>query len=298
MLKPTEKNAYDHSAIRILGVIFGLMQIEKRSIIVQESIVLESVTLGRSVSVDVYLPHSVSSLPEDVPLLLINDGQDLKKMGLPDLLEELYGRHLLAPVVCAGIHAGPDRKMEYGTAAIPDFLGRGARAADYTQFVLQQVVPAVQGYCKLSRFRQKAFLGWSLGALSAMDIVWRHPQEFSCAGLFSGSFWWRTKDKSDPAYNECTDRIMQRQVTEGSYHPGLRFFFECGTEDEAEDRNHNGVIDSIDDTRDLIAALAAKGYDPAKDIRYIEIAGGRHEVDTWAKVLPEFLLWAYNKKPR
>jgi len=301
MLKPTEKNAYDHSAIRILGVIFGLMQIEKRSIIVQESIVLESVTLGRSVNVDVYLPYSVSSLPEDVPLLLINDGQDLEKMGLAGVLEELYGRQLLAPVVCAGIHAGPERKMEYGTAAVPDFLGRGARAADYTQFVLQRVVPAVRDHCMLSRFGEKAFLGWSLGALSAMDIVWRHPQEFSRAGLFSGSFWWRTKDKADPGYDERTDRIMQRQVAEGSYHPGLRFFFECGTEDEAEDRNHNGVIDSIDDTYDLMAALVARGYDPVKDIRYVEIAGGRHEVGTWAKVLPEFLLWAFgtsNKKPR
>ncbi|MBN9385414.1 MAG: esterase [Chitinophagaceae bacterium] len=274
------------------------MQIEKRSIIVQESIELESAALGRNVSVDVYLPHSATFLAEDISLLLINDGQDLEKMGLTGILEELYSRHLLSPVVCAGIHAGPERKMEYGTAGTPDFLGRGALAADYAQFVLQQVIPAVQDHCKFSRFNEKAFLGWSLGALSAMDIVWRHPQEFSRAGLFSGSFWWRTKDKTDPEYNDRTDRIMQRQVAEGSYHPGLKFFFECGTEDETEDRNHNGIIDSIDDTYDLIRELVSKGYDPEKDIRYVEIAGGRHETATWAKVLPEFLLWAYNKKPR
>jgi len=273
------------------------MQIEKRSTILQESIELKSVTLGRSVRVDLYLPRSVPSLPEDIPLLLINDGQDLGKMGLADVLEDLYSRDLLTPVVCAGIHAGPERKMEYGTAGIPDFLGRGARAADYMQFVLQEVIPAVQDRCQLSGFSKKAFLGWSLGALSAMDIVWGHPQEFSLAGLFSGSFWWRTKDKTDPDYNDQTDRIMQRLVTAGSYHPGMKFFFECGTEDETEDRNGNGIIDSIDDTRDLMAALVARGYDPERDIRYVEIAGGRHEVATWAKVLPEFLLWAYNKKP-
>jgi enterochelin esterase-like enzyme len=128
-----------------------------------------------------------------------------------------------------------------------------------------------------------------------MDIVWRHPEEFSVAGLFSGSFWWRTKDKSDPDYNEHIHRIMERQVAEGTYHPGLKFFFECGTEDEEEDRNQNGIIDSIDDTRDLITALVNRGYDPVKEIRYLEIPGGRHEVDTWAKVLPEFLIWAYGK---
>lgn len=298
MLKSIEKNAYDHSAIRKLRVIFGDMQIEKRSTLVQQRIELESVTLQRNVTIDLYLPGSVSSLPEDIPLLLINDGQDLEKMRLVPVLDDLYSRGLIAPVVCAGIHAGPDRKMEYGTAAHPDFQGRGARAADYTQFVLQEAIPAVQEYCHLSRFKDNAFLGWSLGALSAMDIVWGHPQEFSRAGLFSGSFWWRTRDKTDPDYNENVHRIMQRQVAEGNYYPGLKFFFECGTEDEAEDRNGNGIIDSIDDTRDLITALINKGYDPVKDIHYLEIPGGRHEVATWAKVLPQFLSWAYNKKTR
>jgi len=41
--------------------------------------------------------------------------------------------------------------------------------------------------------------------------------------------------------------------------PGLKFFFECGTADETEDRNGNGIIDSIDDTKDLISALINKG---------------------------------------
>lgn len=273
------------------------MQIDKSRTILKRRIELPSVTLQRNVTVDLYLPGNVAALPEDIPFVLINDGQDLEKMGLAEALDDLYGRALIAPVVCVGIHAGPERKMEYGTACTADFLGRGALAAAYTQFVLRQVIPAVQDYCKISRIKEKAFLGWSLGALSAMDIVWSHPEEFSAAGLFSGSFWWRTMDKSDPGYNEHVHRIMERQVAEGSYHPGLRFFFECGTEDEEEDRNQNGIIDSIDDTRDLIAALADKGYDPVKDIHYVEIPGGRHDVATWAKVLPEFLLW-YNKKPR
>jgi enterochelin esterase-like enzyme len=280
-----------------LGVIFGTMQMEKRNVVFRQRIELLSVPLERTVRVDLYLPDISVSLGEDVPLLLINDGQDLEKMGFVEILDDLYGRGLLAPVVCAGIHAGTERKMEYGTAGVPDYMGRGARAAAYTQLIFQQVIPAVEDYCQLSHFKEKAFLGWSLGALSAMDIVWHYPQEFSRAGLFSGSFWWRTKDKADAGYDEGIDRIMQRQIREGRYYPGLKFFFECGTEDEAEDRNGNGIIDSIDDTRDLISELVGKGYDPEKDIRYVEVAGGRHEVMTWAGVLPEFLLWL-NKKAR
>ena len=38
------------------------------------------------------------------------------------------------------------------------------------------------------------------------------------------------------------------------YFPGLKFFFQCGNMDETMDRNKNGIIDSIDDTLDLIQA--------------------------------------------
>jgi hypothetical protein len=55
------------------------------------------------------------------------------------------------------------------------------------------------------------------------------------------------------------------------------------------------VIDSIDDTQDLIAELLRKGYEKGRDIRYLEIAGGRHEVGTWAAAMPEFLSWGWGK---
>ena len=73
--------------------------------------------------------------------------------------------------------------------------------------------------------------------------------------------------------------------------PGMKFFFECGTVDETEDRNENGIIDSIDDTKDLISALTDKGYDPQLDIFYHEIEGGKHDIATWALAFPVFLKW-------
>jgi len=45
----------------------------------------------------------------------------------------------------------------------------------------------------------------------------------------------------------------------------------------------------------MIRELAAKGYDPLKDIRYLEIAGGHHDVGTWKQAMPEFLLWGWGK---
>jgi enterochelin esterase-like enzyme len=270
------------------------MSIEKSTNIRLESMQLRSVQLDRIVDVDFYLPADIRDT-RTISLLLINDGQDLGRLGLAGMLDDLYNRGLLSPLLCAGIHAGEERKMEYGTAGLPDYQGWGAKAGAYTRFIFDELVPAIRRKYRAPDFREKAFAGFSLGALSAMDIVWSHPQEFAKAGLFSGSFWWRTKDKNDPSYNETEDRIIQKQVRKGGYYPWLKFFFECGTEDETEDRNGNGIIDSIDDTQDLIRELVAKGYDAAGDIRYIEIAGGRHDVATWARAMPEFLLWGFPK---
>lgn len=267
---------------------------EKSANIRWESMQLRSLPLGRTVTADLYLPANIRDM-RTVSLLLINDGQDLGRLGLAGILDDLYNRDLLSPLLCVGIHAGEDRKMEYGTAGISDYQGWGAKADAYTRFIFDELVPAIRRKYRAPDFREKAFAGFSLGALSAMDIVWSHPQEFARAGLFSGSFWWRIKDKNDPAYDETEDRIMQRQVRRGGYYPWLKFFFECGTEDEAEDRNGNGIIDSIDDVQDLIRELGAKGYDPVRDIRYLEIAGGHHDVATWARAMPEFLLWGFGK---
>ncbi|MBC7627862.1 alpha/beta hydrolase-fold protein, partial [Ferruginibacter sp.] len=114
-------------------------------------------------------------------------------------------------------------------------------------------------------------------------------------GVFSGSLWWRDKDQEDEGFDEDTDRIMQRQVREGSYNPWLKFFFEVGTQDETADRNNNGVIDSIDDALNLIKELKKKGYS-ADNIKYLEMKDGRHDVPTWAKAFPAFLEWGWGKK--
>ena len=87
---------------------------------------------------------------------------------------------------------------------------------------------------------------------------------------------------------------MHLQVRRGDYYPWLQFFIECGTDDEKEDRNNNGVIDSIDDALDLIIELKAKGYTD-QHIHYMELEGGTHDVESWAKAWPEFLKWGWAK---
>jgi hypothetical protein len=73
----------------------------------------------------------------------------------------------------------------------------------------------------------------------------------------------------------------------------LRIWLEAATRDETSDRDNNGVIDAIQDTRELIDALVTVGYREGKDVVYVEFEGGRHNYETWARIFPEFLRWAF-----
>ena len=177
--------------------------------IVVEQKQIASVCLNRTVTVDFYLPENTD--PANLSLLLINDGQNLGEMKFTELLSGLLATHQTTPVLCAGIHAGKDRKNEYGTAGVLDYEGRGSKAAAYQQFILTELLPMLHIEYRIGRFRKTAFAGFSLGGLSALDMLWHHPEIFSVAGVFSGSLWWRTKHLDDD-YDDERDRIMPGQI--------------------------------------------------------------------------------------
>jgi len=259
----------------------------------REQHTIPSVYLEREVLLDAYVPIDFRQ-PELFHLLLINDGQDLLKMPFTTILEDFAGSQDAEPLFCIGIHCGEERKREYGTAFAADFENRGDKAGLYSKFIFDELLPFIRRYYHAPSFKEKAFAGFSLGGLSALDIVWNHPNEFCKAGIFSGSLWWRRK-AYEAGYEDEKDRLMHLQVLKGGFYPWLQFFFECGTLDETADRNNNGVIDSIDDTLDLIIELKLKGYTD-EHIRYYLVEEGRHDVDTWAKSFPAFLKWGWQKK--
>jgi enterochelin esterase-like enzyme len=195
-----------------------------------------------------------------------------------------------------GIHAGNERKMEYGTAIQADYLGRGARAGLYTLFIRLELLPLLNKKFHRAGFRQKAFAGFSLGGLMALDIVWNYPGEFSKVGVFSGSLWWRSLDHKHDDYEDELHRIMHQQIRKGKHHSDLKFFLTTGSLDEVNDRNENGIIDSIDDTLALIGELESLGYTKENDIRYINYEDGKHDIPTWARAMPEFLKWGWGRE--
>jgi len=256
-----------------------------------DELIIKSEILNREVACVFYMPQ-LEAASEPLHLLLLNDGQDLETMQYEQILQALYKKNSIKPVLTVGIKAG-NRTEEFGVSGKTDYKGRGTAAENYRRFVTEELLPAIYTNTDIHNFASYTIAGFSLGALSAFDIAWHHADIFSRVGAFSGSFWWRSKDSTKK--NPDKSRIAHKMVKDSKHKPALKFWFQAGTQDEKSDRNQNGIIDSIDDTTALIYELYKKGYEKRKDIQYVELIGGKHDVPTWGKIMPEFLLWAFGR---
>lgn len=222
---------------------------------VQKNHRIHSKHLNRDVVYDVILPQVFNTDKNLNKVLFMNDGQDMEALRIEQILQNLYQNNEIEPFVLVAIHTNENRIKEYGTAAMADYKNRGNLAGKYNQFIIEEFLPYIRKkYHTSLNQADNFFCGFSLSGLSAMDITWNNPAFFSKVGVFSGSFWWRKKAYEE-GYDDDSDRIMHNIIKEGKYQVGQKFWFECGTDDEKDDRNNNGIIDSIEDTLDLITEL-------------------------------------------
>lgn len=236
-------------------------------------------------------------MPDDknqMNLLLLNDGQDADKLRIPFLLDSLYQKNLIQPLVVVAIHAD-NRSEEYGVAGFPDFQGRGAKADKYAEFIDNELYFDIKKKSGVRKFKSIAIAGTSLGGLSAFDIAWNHADKIDMVGVFSGAFWWRDKDATASGYSDDKNRIMFNYIRSSRKKPHLKYWFYAGGKEENGDRDKDGVIDVIDDTKDMTELIKSKNVCPASDIVYKESPDGTHDHASWSKALPDFLLWAFGK---
>ncbi len=281
---------------KVIQTAFGVAQ--TNTSISEIRLQFPSQALQRAVIIDVFLPPQYHNEKKRFfPIAYFNDGQDMPALGMKHILEKLYVHQETGfqPFIVVAMHCNHDRINEYGTASRPDYKGRGAKAAAHTAFVVNELVPYMrQNYRIVENPNWNIMAGFSLGGLSALDIAWANPHIFGKVGIFSGSFWWRWRDftPEDPDGFRIMHEILTA-TTLTDAHKDLKFWFEVGTNDETDDRNKNGIIDAIDDTLDIIDILAAKGFKPHRDLKYVEIQGGEHNPHTWGQVMPDFLTWAF-----
>lgn len=236
-----------------------------------------------------------TELPSDKSswnLLLLNDGNESEKLGLQTTIDSLYKIQKIGPLVVVAIHPG-DRMQEYGISNKPDFQGRGNKADHYSSFIGRELIPFILDRSGTRKFNSVAICGVSLGGLSAFDVAWNNSSKIDKAGIFSGSFWWRDKDISDPGYDNEKNRLIIAKIKASRKQPGQKIWFYSGLKEEASDRDKDGLIDVMDDTRDVAEALKKYRKFPSTDITIIENKYGQHDWPYWREYFPVFLDWAF-----
>jgi len=272
------------------------------------------------VHVHVLLPPGYDAGRHRYPALYVNDGQDMAAVHLRETLAQLHGERVIRPVIVVAIDMLHDRMGTYGLSDRAAGQSRpgdsrfglvGARAQDYSEWVARTLVPYIDAhYRTVAKPGARTVLGWSLGGLNAFNLGWQYPEVFGRVGAFSPSFW-LAADRSSPSAIQRT-RLAQSMVDATQPRPTVKFFFAVGGKEETSDRDGDGIVDAVDDTRDLVQGwqgegaslrgLAQRGYSidmdwadaPAHtDVAYVLVADGEHNQATWSRMFPLFLRWAY-----
>ncbi|HEV2681646.1 MAG TPA: alpha/beta hydrolase-fold protein [Rhodanobacter sp.] len=276
------------------------------------------------IKVTLYLPPGYNHTVLHYPVLYANDGQDMAAVGLQATLAQLYREHAIEPVIVVAIDMLADRASGYGLSdrtTSRSLVGGspigpiGTRAQDYSAWVATVLVPYIDAHYRTRKSaRDRAMLGWSLGALNAFNLGWQYPEVFGRVGAFSPSFW-LAADRTSATTIQHT-RLAQAMVDRGGKRAGLKMWVAVGTAEETKDRDGDGINDTVDDAQDLlegyrgadgfhVRGLQQLGYsidmDYAKhssrraDVSLFLLQGGVHNQASWKRMLPPFLLWAYGR---
>lgn len=240
----------------------------------------KSPQLGNARTLRIYLPPSYGSdTRRRYPVLYMHDGQNLfdaasasygTEWNIDEVADRLVRQGDMEEVIVVGIDNTSDRIAEYTPCC--DAKHGGGKLNAYADFVARTVKPWVdKQYRTKPGRRHTAVMGSSLGALAAIGIAQRHPNLFSMAGGFSGSFWWNRQDA----------------VKHPPKHMPVKFYIDAGT-----------VFDGLEDSEAFRQALLKKGYREGRDLLFLADQGGQHNERSWAGRVHVALTWFFGKGKR
>ena len=227
--------------------------------------------------VTVYVPDTSRRGSAPLPLLILNDGQNLfepdrahvsgQHWRVAETMDALLAAGKIPPMLVAGIdHAGPKRIAEF-TPTPGDRAGAGGAAA-YGRFVMSEVVPYLRrAYNARVDAAGLAMGGSSLGGLVTLAIARQFPGRFGRLLVMSPSVWW-------------DDRVILKRLRRVGFHPRPRVWLDIGRREGAR---------AVTDARSLRDVLVWQ----TDALRFTAVAGADHSEGAWAERLPAALEWLY-----
>lgn len=237
---------------------------------------------GRIVSV--YVPPQYGAVPERLPVVYVQDGDELFSPDISDVLlrlERLFASGQLEPLLLVGIDP-KERRDEYTpwpakklTADFNDFGGEGPA---YLSFVVEELKPFIE-----ERYRTRSgpgntgIIGASLGGLISMFAAYEHPGVFGKIGSISGSYW----------YEGFVEFMKETPIAAGEQ----RIYMYVGSAEGAKKTNIQKSM--VPRTIEAHEVLLDGGFLPERLRLHIE-EGASHELSCFTDRFPEALQWMFS----
>jgi len=233
----------------------------------------------------VYLPPRYAAEPaRRYPVLYLHDGQNLfdgatsfirgQDWRVGQTADALIGAGAVEPLIIVGVYNTGHARVEEYTPAVDARYKVGGKADLYGRLLVEELKPFIDArYRTLDGAAHTGLGGSSLGGLVSLYLGLRYPEVFGKLAVVSPSVWWG-------------GRVILTHVSALGARPPTRIWLDMGTAEGAR---------AAPDARDLRDALVAKGWSLDADLRYTEVAGGRHDEAAWAERVGPFLRFLFPK---
>jgi predicted alpha/beta superfamily hydrolase len=240
----------------------------------------------------VYLPPGYEARPEKhYSVLYLQDGQNLfdgatsfipgQEWRADEAAQSLIAAGRVEPLIIVGIYnTGKDRIDEY-TPAVDAKYKMGGKADLYGRLLVEELKPFIDAkYRTLKDARHTGLGGSSLGGLVSLYLGLKYPEVFGRLAIVSPSVWW-------------SSNYIVKYVEAEKKRPPIRIWLDIGTK---EGGNAEEAQKTLAGARLLKDTLIGKGWDPEKDLRYVEAEGAEHNERAWASRFESILQFLFPRK--
>ena len=231
--------------------------------------------LDRQRTVRLYLPPDYDTSQETYPVIYAHDGQNLfddttsyvGEWGLDESLNQIAEATGFKAIV-VGIDNGQEKRMNELSPWTNQKFGP-AEGEEYMRFIIEVVKPYIDSNYRSRQEREHtAIMGSSMGGLISHYAIYRFPDVFSKAIIFSPSYWY-----ADEVWGYTKDNPLPHDA---------RLWLEIGAKEGNAVSNTNKMYDVI----------LATGH-PQKAIHKQVDPEGEHNEVSWRHQFGPAVKWLF-----
>lgn len=270
-----------------------------------QTMTIASPEMGRDVTVDIWTPPGYDPANTRYPVLYMHDGQNLfdaastwnkQAWEMDSVAGELIEAGRMESIIIVGVYCVPETRVadmmpteplraiasDSLQAVVSRFTSSPILGDKYVDFIAETLKPAIDTlYPTRPEATYTAVMGSSMGGLSSVYAICRHPEVFGAAACLSTH--WTGLSKRNEIFPTAMAGYMLSHLPDGRDH---KLYFDSGTEDIDE-----LYIPYFNRISEMVGQL---GYAPDNLLTRF-FPGQGHQERYWKSRVAEPLLFIFGK---